>query len=373
MKITLDKEMLQRRLRVMERIIPKRGGLPFYYVVNIDASVEGFVSLSAGNGKEFYATMLSTTDEDFEDGSVAVPAQELIRAVATAPGDTVVISSDEGTVTRIESRTARWNIDSLAGVTPSSWESWNESFEHQTNKTELIRVLEATRYAAAKTETWPAFMQVHVGEGRVVAADGRRVHQEALGPAGSMPTFNIPERAVDTLLEALNAEESTGQVGVSVGDDGEMTFAFGTMQYLVGRLQYDFPDIDSLVLDRARDQQGRVVCSRDQLVTAIKVAQVTIEEGGYVALEFTNGVIQVSGSSQRGDGIMDVRCSNDPVPSGTALRVNAADLLEMLGKAPTDHEEDGDVVFTIANEGSDPGWVYIASGSMEAAVRPVLA
>ncbi len=372
MRVTLDKGMLQRRLKVVERIVPRRGGLPFHYALYIRHEA-GVVTFWAANAKEGYRFTLRTEATDAEDGTIAVPAQELIKAVAAAPGGEVTLHTVGGnlTSTMVRSGTARWTLEGLAGVAPQDWPGGIEVVEQgEINQTELQRVLEATRYAASKSESRPSFMQVHIGDGAAVAADGRRVHQESLGPVGTTPSFDLPERSVDTLLEALNAEAVGGQVQAAVDDDGAMSFRFAMMEYVVGRLNYEFPDIDNIVLDRARSQGGHVVCNVEALVSAIKVAVVAIEEGGSIELQFTNGVIEVRGSSQRSEGRMEVRCSNADVPSGTTLSVRAEDLLDVLGRITVD--EDGDFTFTISLEANDPGWVYINEGTTEAAIRPVV-
>lgn len=370
MIVTMDKAALQRRLRVAERIVPKRSGLPFHHVVNFDVSVDGAVTIWVQSAKEAYATQIEAQG-DWEDGVLAVPAQELFRAVATAPGDRVTLRVEEDHI-RVEASTARWLIEALVGVEAVPFDS--QQFAVGTDgidQAELVRGLEAVRYAAGKSENnRPSFAQVHVGEGRAVASDGARLHQEALVGAPAALTFDIPEKAVDTLLEALSAEGADGEVTTGAGDD-EMTFVFGSMRYVVGRSVYEFPNVEEIILQGARQQTGSVVVSRDALVTAIKVASVSVEDGGAVRLRFTHGVIEVEGHSSRSEGRMEVRAGVDGIPSAFSLKVRADDLLELLGKFPV--EGDGDIVFTINTSGTNPGWLYVSGEGTEAAVRPVIA
>jgi DNA polymerase III sliding clamp (beta) subunit (PCNA family) len=349
--------------------------LPFHHALNLSCDVEGEVEMWVGNGKEAYAFRLSQIAENFEDGMVVIPAAEFIRAVQAAPEAEVRIEVGVGEdVAHITSGTARWNIEALTGV---EYGYWVGDFEAESDGTihggELVRMLENTRYAASKNENRPSFMQVHVDEQRVIASDGRRVHSETSSRSEGVPAFNIPERDVDTLLEALSVEgtDEEHDVYVTVTDDGQMTFGYRTMQYTVGRLNYPFPKLDSLVFEQARAQTSEVVTSVQQFVTGIKVASVAIEDGGAVQLRFTNGVIEVKGVGARFDGRMEVRASTKDIVSGFTISVIASDLLEMLGRV---HEGDGDVVFTIGNDPDDPGWVYVRTEEgMEAAIRPVVA
>lgn len=378
MKVVLDRGILQRRLKVIERIVPKRGGLPQHYVVNVFTDEEGVVELWAANQRESYQARLVHLGEteleeaiDFEDGAVVIPAQEFIKAVAAAPNDEVWITSEVGSgSSRIESGTARWNIESVAGVEPTNLGELAVQTEGEMNQLEMVKLLKTLRYAASKSESRPSFMQVHFGEHRAVAADGRRLHQEGTGPVGNPPTFDLPERSVDTLLEALEAERVTGQLQIGVTDDGTMRFSFGTMTYYVSRLNYHFPDIDALALNDAREQVAAVVCSRDALVTAVKVAAVSIDEGGVVLLRITAGVVEVQGHSQRSEGRMEVRATTANFPGAVELAVVADDLLELLGRVYV--EGDGDFTFTVSVT-DDPGWLFVGEGGMEAAIRPVTA
>ncbi len=133
----------------------------------------------------------------------------------------------DGGTARITSGTARWSIEELTGV---SYGYWVGDFGVESAGTlhggELVRLLENTRYAASKSENRPSFMQVHVDKQRVIASDGRRVHSESAKMGADVPTFNIPERNVDTILEALSAEQTDGEhmVYVDVHESGQMTF-----------------------------------------------------------------------------------------------------------------------------------------------------
>lgn len=365
MNIRLNKAQLAKHLRVMERIVPKRSGLPFYYVVHTHTSVDGITCMWVTNGKESYAAWLTHEGQRFEDGEVAIPASELFAVVAVAPESWIEIVHEGGRVVRLISGTARWNVDLLAGVEATEWEGLLGDTT-ATKVEDLMEAIDGVRYSASRTEMHPSLQQVHVGEGRVVAADGRRVAQKEFPAVG---TFDIPERAVETLLDALRASGAE-EVGVSADEEGEMRFvSLGSNEYRLGRLSYPFPDIDGIALTRARAQKGIVVTSVSALVSAIKVAQVSAGDDGSVELTFTNGVIDVTGISQRSNGRMEVRCTNPDVISGTHLRVSASDLLEVLGRADT---EDGDITFTVTtDDDGDPGWVYFHAGGMEAAIRPM--
>jgi DNA polymerase III sliding clamp (beta) subunit (PCNA family) len=353
---------LTKHLRVMDRIVPKKGGLPFYHVVNVTVGVDGDVEMWVGNGKELYRVEgITQLLDSYEDGEMAIPAQEFFRAVFAAPTSEVTIIHEGGMgPIRIESGSARWNLELLAGVAKQDWSVESHGQATAVNTQELIEAIEGVRYAASKTEMHPSLQQVHVGEGRVVASDGRRLAQEALNGLPDVLTLDVPERNVDTLLEALSAL-GDDQVEIEE-DDGQIMFGTASGGYVVGRLNYPWPDMDSIVLERARAQEAEVTVPVDGLVTALKVASVAIDEDGAVVLRFTDGVIEVIGESARSEGRMEVRCETRGVPSGTEMRLRASDVLDLLGRI-TDEQ----LVLKVGE------LVYVQGSGMEAAIRPVRA
>ena len=326
--------------------------------------------MAAYNAKEGYVTQLDAL-WDWEDGQLAIPAQEFLRSVAAAPATEVTITENESRGARIESGTARWNIEPLVGVDAMNFriETVVDSGGDDPEASEMIEALEAVRYAASKTENRPSFQQVHLGDGYAVASDGRRVHKEAIPHGSGANTYDIPIRAVETLLEALSADDQDGLLHIEVDADGEMSFTFGDSQYSVGRLAYGFPDLEAIVFRGAREQIGEVTARVSELVTAVKVASVAIDQGGHVRLNITNGVIEVEGHSSRSEGRMEVQATTENVPSGTEMLLVADDLLELLGRIKGE-----EIMFSVSTDPADQGWFYVWEGNndMEAALRPVI-
>lgn len=371
MRIVINRAELLRKLRVCERIIPKRGGLPGYYAITLICDEQGRVTVAAHNGREDYSSTVLSLATEHSKGAVAIPAVELIAAVHAAPGEDVSIYQGGSKPVQIRSGQATWSIDPLHadgwepgigiemgndGITEVLWEP-------------LYDALGAVRYAASKLESRPSFMQIHAGEGRLVASDGRKVHQIALG---SSVEFDVPERAVDTLREAIYADIdgaviTQDKVRVKTDSDGQIQFVFGTMSYIVTRINYAFPDIDSLALERARAQTGEVVARLADLKAAVRAANVTTE--GQIELTFQHELLVVESANDHGRSRMSITIESD-VPRGYSLRLSGKDFEELL--SGIEPNSSGDVEFSVAGPGSDAGWVYFKSGETEAAIRPVM-
>jgi len=294
--------------------------------------------------------------------SVAVPARELMQVIEVAPDPWIEMATNNKELFLISGQ-ARWTIVLLEGGYDIPEQTRTEGLA--INKDSLVNALENVRYAASKTESRPSFMQLNIRDKAMTAADGRRVHVEFVD-SGDIE-LSVPEKVADTLIEAINAANVdllTHEVYCS-SQDGSLRFTYAEMVYEVGELNYPFPDLEAIVMSKARAQTAGITAEADDLLTAVKVASASAGVGGQVDLIFTDGLLSVEGSSARSKGNMNVRVETDGVPSGTRLAIIADDLLEVLGK------QIGQVRYTVGT-GTETGWLYTDSG-FEAAIRPVTA
>ena len=214
----MSRIVMARRLAVVERIIPKKGGLPGHHVVSVKASAEEVV-LSVSAAKETYRVALKAESVQTR-GTVAIPAQELIRIVEAAPGTDITVDDSEHAIS-VTSGGAVWSITPLDGAPYVAADMVLPERSVTMDAPELNAALQEIRYAASRTEARPSLRQIHFSQSRAVAADGRRLHQIPIAFEGD---FSLPEAAVDIVLDALKAEGSGGiKVGpVSVYDTDQV-------------------------------------------------------------------------------------------------------------------------------------------------------
>ncbi len=372
MKITFHKEDLRKRVQVIERILSRSSNLEAYQAVYLRVQDNEDFSIIAFNGREAYRFGWSQEriDGDWSPGSAVIPGKEFVRVVLAAPGETIEIESErESLSTMIHSTGAHWTLEGFAGVTTAQWDKYEEfdvAPDGHSDKGLLMRALEVTRYAASKSEAMPSFQQLHVGEGRAVAANGRRWHQASL--LGG-PTVDLPEGSLDVILLALKAEASSAPVEVGTTLNGASTFTLGYMNLVVSKLNYAYPDIDALAIEEARLQTIEVRVMLDKMIMAIHAAGATAATG-QLLLALAGGMLTVSSTSVRGGGGMAIPVTY--TGERRKFRLDAEDLAQLLDRVGVD--EDGSFVFTLREQDDgNPGWFYVSSdeGSMEAAIRPI--
>ena len=370
MKVILQTEDLRKRMQVIERVLARGSQLEAYQAVYLTVNEGGDVRIIASNGREAYRFGWPVAGGTWSEGSTAIPGEEFVRAVLAAPGEEITVEAQRETlVTAISSHGAHWNLEGFAGVTGDVWDAYEEfdiAPDGHSDQGLLIRALEVTRYAASKSEAMPSFQQVHIGEGRTIAANGRRWHQTEL--AGG-PTVDLPEGSLDVILAALKAERHAGQVGIGTTLTGHTKFSLGYMDLVVSKLNYAYPDIDALAVEDARAQTVVVGVELSQMIRAIKAAGVTATDG-QLQLALVGEMLTISSTSARGGGGMAVRVRyKGPQRS---WKLDTDDLSQLLDRVGVDTE--GTFTFTLreADDGN-PGWFYVCSdeGTMEAAIRPI--
>ncbi len=364
MRVVIQKSKLARRLAVVERIIPKKGGLASHHVVSLKASASRLV-LSVAGLKEQYRTAFKVVAVE-QRGQVAIPALELIHIVAAAPGQDITIDDSEQMIS-VTSGAASWSITPLAGADYVAADIVLPERSVAIGATELNAVLWEIRYAAAVTEARPSMRQILFAEERAVAADGRRLHQIPIDFDGQ---FTIPEGVVDTLLDALRGEGAGGIVSspVKVYSTSQVVyFEHEEMVLAIGKLSYQFPDVDELILKMAREQRGSLVMDTKKLITALRVAEVSVGDVGHIEMAQRGNTLRVKGTSTASQGTMFVDLLDDPGMDDFEMVLPVTELLEALSKLGSDR-----VSAQVALPGqSDPGWFYVDDSGEEIAVRGV--
>lgn len=365
MRFTVRRSKLIRRLGVVERIIPKKGGLPGHHVVSIKASASRLV-LSVSGQKEQYRTTFDAASVQTR-GQVAIPAAELIRIVEAAPDMTLTIDDSEQTIS-VTSGAAIWQITPLAGAGYLAADMVLPERSSSITATELFAALTDIRYAASTTDARPSLRQIYFGSERAVAADGRRLH---LIPTEFDGEFSIPEGVVDILLDALRAEGPAGGIISSpvkvYNTDQVVYFEHEGFVLGIGKLSYQFPDVEALILTKARSQKGSLTMRREPFMTALRVAAVSVGDVGHIEMRQTGNVLRITGTSTASQAMMHVELLDDPGMEDFEMVLPVEALLQAVAKLVSDR-----VTARVVLPGeSDPGWFYVDEEGEEIAIRGV--
>ena len=363
MKCQIGKQQLQRALRVVDRIVPKKGGAPPQYAAYLRVVADedgdegaGRLLIRATNGDVVYALVLPVTE--VETGDAAVPAEQLIAAVGAAPESTILLTRVNGT-TEVRSGTAIWTLPDKTGVAPDMapvpWPTSDPNAQNMIPFAPMAEAIDRVSYAAARTANRPSMMQLHFGGGRAVAADGRRLHQ--IEVEGAVEQFDIPVAIVDLLEDAMAADPSESEhVQVSIWD-GFVGYEFGHTTLVAGSLAYQFADVDKLVLDIADKQEQIAEVPGTAIATAVRAAKVADDR---VTFTFSRGQLAVQASSSRAVGRMTIAVDTEDVRG--AWSADADLVLEALGRMSGETE-----AFAVPDE-VQSGFLFWDTGTEKVAI-----
>ena len=373
-KWSADRRLLAERLKLMERVLPRRTDVGAAGVFHVEVR-DGFGWVWGGSEQERLRLRFDAAGGPWEG---AIPAVEFCRLVEAAPGERVEVWDDsEGRGFRLTSGSAGWVLGAVSGESFQRWEDPERDvpflFEDKHRGG-----LAAVRYAVCFEDSRPALCQVRVAADGVSASDGLKAHR-VVWEAGEDGFVLFPELSVGLVSElaAAFAAETTGFFVYQSESFVSFDLAPDVVSYLVGRRAFDFPDLDSAVWERAASQRGFCRADRRALLTALSVADVTLDQDR-VALRWRGGRLSVVGSGNRGIGQMSVACLDEEGLEGQEVHCSAVDLRALVSAC---HPVDGLVDFRVQaaadSDPDDPGLVCVsgvdADGSLsEGAIRAMV-
>jgi DNA polymerase III subunit beta len=369
MKLSLERDALQKSLARVQGVVERRGTIP----------ILSNVLMRADGG----ALSLATTDMDLEiaeslpakveaDGGTTVPAFMLHEIVRKLPAGAIVNLSQEnnGTSMVITAGRSRFRLSCLpvedfpelgAGELPTSF----------TLPAVQLRILiDRTRFAMSTEETryYLNGIYVHAAEGdggaalmRAVATDGHRLARfEMPLPSGAagMPGVIVPRKAVGEVRKLI--EEAAGDVEVSLSAS-KIRFAFDHTVLTSKLIDGTFPDYERVI-----PQGNDKIVALDPRAFSAAIDRVsTISEGKTRAVKviLDGATVTLSASSpESGSATEEVELIGEPAGDQMEIGFNAKYLLDITtrveGERCTLALSDPSAP-TILRDADDPAALYV--------------
>lgn len=258
-------------------------------------------------------------------GTFVIPAKAALDMLRQGVGEQAHATVHHGHAAIVIGRT-RWTLRLAGGSDFPHMPDVAEATLTAIDRAAFLQALHTVRYAAGRDPARPGLTQIDIRQGRVTAADGARFQQAPL-PA-SPGDFAIPAAAVDDLIKLLrSATADTVDVGQSVR---HLLFGFGADMLIVGKLAAPFPDMESLLLRPALENQNILLVARADLLAAIKRVRITADpQTMALALTLNAATLTVATRDQHGNDAtdtVDVEWSAGP----TVVTINHAHLTDMI-------------------------------------------
>ena len=266
MKFSTSKTELQQALQKLSRVSPTRSTLPILSCVLIESSNER-TTLRATDLELTVELEISVSIE--KEGSIATPLKQLLDITNELAETRITISADDRN--RIEIQTDM-GVYNLMGKPP---EEFPASPETETTKNLSLpaktvkNIIDRTLFAVSRDELKPALTGVLFRFApksiTAVSTDGHRLVRYKEQNVDAL-SFSGDVLAPKKFLSYLSSQLSTGDIGVSIGDN-----------YLTTKIEQDtiitrtigerFPDYESVI---PKDNEKTLKADKDSMLGAIR-------------------------------------------------------------------------------------------------------
>ena len=336
MKLSLERDALQKSLSRVQGVVERRGTIP----------ILSNVLMRADGG----ALSLATTDMDLEiaeslpakveaDGGTTVPAFMLYEIVRKLPAGAIVNLSLEnnGTSMVITAGRSRFRLSCLPVEDFPELGAGDLATAFTLPAVQLRILIDRTRFAMSTEETryYLNGIYVHAAEGaggaplmRAVATDGHRLARfEMPLPSGAagMPGVIVPRKAVGEVRKLI--EEAAGDVEISLSAS-KIRFAFDHTVLTSKLIDGTFPDYERVI-----PQGNDKIVALDPRAFSAAIDRVsTISEGKTRAVKviLDGATVTLSASSpEAGSATEEVELIGDPAGDQMEIGFNAKYLLDI--------------------------------------------
>jgi DNA polymerase-3 subunit beta len=337
MKISIDKNELQRGLGRIQAIVEKRNSMPILANVLLTASGKG-----DGGKLELAATDLevgvrgSHAAQVTKSGGVTVSARKLYDIVRELPEERVQLDASAQSYVELRCGRARFN---LAGAAAEEYPTLPEFSPGQMVRLQaavLSQMIERTMYAASVDETRynlnGVYFEVLPSDGklRMVATDGHRLAlvDRVIGTQATGLTSGviIPRKGLAELKRLVDEEDADE---VELGFEGNNGLARkGDVTLVMRLIEGEFPNYKQVI---PKSSDRKLTLEAEPLVRALRrVALLSAERSRAIKLEIAEGKLTISSSNpDLGDAQEEIDI--DFAGSSVTIGFNAKYLLDCLG------------------------------------------
>lgn len=335
MKLSLDRDALQRSLARVQGVVERRGTIPILSNVRLRA--------------EAGALSLATTDMDLEiaesmpaqvatSGATTVPAfmlYEIVRKLST--GSRVDMEMDEaGTLVTIKAGRSRFKLSCLPVEDFPELGVGEMATSFTLPAGQLRTLIDRTRFAMSTEETRYYLNGIYVHEAqqsegvsclRAVATDGHRLARFEMPlpkEANGMSGVIIPRKAVSEVRKLI--EETVGDVEISLSTS-KIRFAFDHTVLTSKLIDGTFPDYERVI----PSGNDKVVTLDPRLFSSAIDRVSTISEGKTRAVKMIldGATLTISASSPEAGSATEEVELDEPCTTQMEIGFNAKYLLDI--------------------------------------------
>lgn len=296
MKVTVEKEELQKRLSDIQNIVEKKNTMPI---------LNQFLLTAEKAGSYITATDLETAFKEpialtvAEEGKMCIPARKLFEIVREMEGDITLESADAQWV-KVKSGKSHFRIACLSADEFPVWPSLENTEEMDIAASLLLEMVDRSLYAAGESDTRYVLngLLLHIKPGGILAVVGTDGHRLALCEKALDTQLNeekklvISRKSVSELRKFLTDGSKT--VKVAMGKN-HILFTIEGIQFLTRLIEGTYPTYEQ-VIPSGNDKE--VTVDRASLTKALRrVSIMSKERSSAVKVEIDPDNMVISASN----------------------------------------------------------------------------
>ncbi|HGH7182839.1 DNA polymerase III subunit beta [Bacillus luti] len=271
MEFIVNHKHFTQALSEVSKAISTKALLPILSGIKIIADQSG-ITLIASNSNIFIEKFIPSSIDDeqittiLKTGTIVVPAKYFIEIIKKMPGDIVIKSKNEQTIT-IQSEEITLNLNGFSADEYPNVPSIDNHVEIQMETEQLIEAFKQTAFAVAKNESRPVLTGVHIelDHNKLICAatDSHRLAiRETLISTNMKASCIVPSATVNELLKLINSNLEFVTIYLS---ESHIIFTFGTTTLYSRLIEGKYPNISNLIpnefqtvihMDRKKILQG---------------------------------------------------------------------------------------------------------------------
>ncbi|EEK78659.1 DNA polymerase III subunit beta [Bacillus cereus] len=271
MEFIVNHKHFTQALSEVSKAISTKALIPILSGIKIIADQSG-ITLIASNSNIFIEKFIPSSIDDeqittiLKTGTIVVPAKYFIEIIKKMPGDIIIKSKNEQTIT-IQSEEITLNLNGFSADEYPNVPSIDNHVEIQMETEQLIEVFKQTVFAVAKNESRPVLTGVHIelDHNKLICAatDSHRLAiRETLISTNMKANCIVPSATVNELLKLINSNLEIVFIYLS---ESHIIFTFGTTTLYSRLIEGKYPNISNLIpnefqtvihMDRKKILQG---------------------------------------------------------------------------------------------------------------------
>lgn len=248
MKVSVEKDELQKKLSDIQNIVEKKNTMPI---------LNHFLLTAEKGGAYITATDLETAFKEpinlaiAEEGRMCIPARKLFEIVKEMDGEVNLESADTQWV-KVKSGKSNFRLASLSADDFPVWPSLESTEEMEIDSSLLFEMIDKSIYAAGESDTRYVLngLLFHVKPGGALIVVGTDGHRLALSERAIASTSKeekkiiVSRKSVAELRRFLSDEEKP--VKVVVGKN-HVLFKIDDIQFLTRLIEGTYPNYEQVI------------------------------------------------------------------------------------------------------------------------------